>query len=116
MLVFQAELYAILTSASLLCNSTNRSITICSDSQAALKSISAAKMTSHLVSETVMTLQQLSTHNCIQLPCVPGHNDIDGNKTKQSKQSEIRRIQRMNLQNKPHWWIMLDQNLLWDYL
>jgi len=38
MLVFQAELYAILTSASLLCNSTNRSITICSDSQAALKS------------------------------------------------------------------------------
>ena len=21
-----------------------------------------------------------------------------------------------NSQNKPHWWIMLDQNLLWDYL
>ena len=50
--VFQAELYAILTCVSLLCNCIDRSITICSDSQAALKSISAAKMTSHLVWET----------------------------------------------------------------
>ena len=65
--VFQAELYAILTCVSLLCNCIDRSITICSDSQAALKSISAAKITSHLVWETAMTLQQLSMHNCIRL-------------------------------------------------
>jgi len=69
---FQAELYAILTSVSLLCNCIDRSITICSDSQAALKSISAAKMTSHLVWETAMTLQQLSMHNCVRLLWVPG--------------------------------------------
>ena len=46
---------AILTCVSLF----DRSITICSDSQVVLKSIAAAKMTSHLVWETAMTLQQL---------------------------------------------------------
>ena len=69
------QLYAI----SLLCNSIDTSITICSDSQAALKAISAAKMTSHLVWETVMTLQQLSMHNCVRLLWV--HSNTDGNET-----------------------------------
>jgi len=69
------QLYAI----SLLCNSIDTSITICSDSQAALKAISAAKMTSHLVWETVMTLQQLSMHNCVRLLGV--HSNTDGNET-----------------------------------
>ena len=38
-------------------------------------------MTSHLVWETAMTLQQLSMHNCVRLLWVPGHSNIDGNET-----------------------------------
>ena len=49
--------------------------------QAALKSISATKMTSNLVWETVMTLQKLFIHNCIRLLWVSGHSNIDGNET-----------------------------------
>jgi len=89
--VFQAELYAILTCASLLRNSIDRSISICSDSQAAFKSIFAAKTTPHLVWETAMTLQHLSVHNCVRLLWVPRHSNIDGNENT-----------RMNSQNKPH--------------
>ena len=77
--VFQAEVYAILTCTDLLCNSVDRSITICSDSQAALKSISSAKTTSGLVWETMTKLQDLSMNNCVRLLWVPGHSKIEGN-------------------------------------
>ena len=38
-------------------------------------------MTSHLVWETAMTLQQLSMHNCVRLLWVPEHSNMDGNET-----------------------------------
>jgi len=63
--VYQAEVYAILMCAVLLYNSVNRSITICSDSQAVLKAISTARTTSGLVWETMTKLQSLSIQNCV---------------------------------------------------
>jgi len=54
--VYQAEVYAILMCAVLLSNSADRSITICPDSQATLKTISTAKTTSGLVWETMTKL------------------------------------------------------------
>ena len=54
--VFQAEVYAIRICVSYLCDEVNASIAICSDSQAALKALAAAKTTSQLVLETMKAL------------------------------------------------------------
>ena len=56
-----------------------RNIAICSDSQAALKALAAAKTTSQLVLETMKAVTELSTHNYVRLLWVPGHSDIVGN-------------------------------------
>ena len=57
-----------------LCDEVNASIAICSDSQAALKALAAAKSTSQLVLETMKALTELSIHNCVRLLWVPGHS------------------------------------------
>jgi len=77
--VFQAEVYAIRICVSYLCDEVNVSIAICSDSQAALKALAAAKTTSQLVLETMKALTELSIHNYVGLLWVPGHSDIVGN-------------------------------------
>jgi ribonuclease HI len=77
--VYQAEVYAILLCAVRLQNEVDQSICICSDSQGALKALSAVKITSRLVSETVDALQVLSIHNGVRLLWVPGHCNIVGN-------------------------------------
>ena len=71
---FQTEVYAILQCARLksLCVRDNASIAICSDSLAALKSLSAAKITSALVADTVQALRQLAVFNSLRLVWVPG--------------------------------------------
>jgi len=57
-----------------------QSICICSDSQGALNALSAVKITSRLVSETVDALQVLYfLHNDVRLLWVPGHCNIVGN-------------------------------------
>ena len=56
-------------------------IAICSDSQAALKSLSAAKVTSALckfVAETIAAHKELAIFNSIWLILVPGHSGISG--------------------------------------
>ena len=79
--VFQAEVYAILQCALLddLRHRNYTSIAICSDSQAALKALTAAKITSALVAETVAALEELAKFNSVRLVWVPGHSDISGN-------------------------------------
>ena len=54
--VFQAEIYAIVACVSSLYNEREASITICSDSQAALKALQSAKTRSSLVAETKLAL------------------------------------------------------------
>jgi len=63
--VFRAEVYAIRICISYLCDKVDSSIAICSDSQAALKALAAAKTTSQLVLETMKALTELSIHNCV---------------------------------------------------
>ena len=79
--VYQTEMYAILQCARLesLRVRDNASIAICSDSQAALKSLSVAKVTSALVAEMVQALRQLAIFNSLRLVWVPGHRGIHGN-------------------------------------
>jgi len=66
---------------SIQCDNIDRSITVCSDRQTALKSIFPAKAISGLVWETMTKLQQLSINNCVRLLWVPGHSNIARNET-----------------------------------
>nr|XP_042904640.1 uncharacterized protein LOC122270622 [Parasteatoda tepidariorum] len=79
--VFQAEVYAIILCCKLCIDKgyQNTTIRICSDSQAALLSLSRCKFTSLLVWECFSVLCDLSTHNKVSLHWVPGHMGIGGN-------------------------------------
>jgi len=57
----------------------NKQISICSDSRAALKALSNPRITSRLVWDCIVALQQLSSHNAVKLVWVPGHSSIYGN-------------------------------------
>jgi len=48
-------------------------VSICSDSQAALKALQAAKTTSPLVRQCQKTLNNISTRHAVGLYWVPGH-------------------------------------------
>jgi len=52
---------------------------VCSDGQAALKALSNPRITSRLVWDCIVALQQLSSHNAVRLFWVPGHSGIYGN-------------------------------------
>nr|XP_015922795.1 uncharacterized protein LOC107451265 [Parasteatoda tepidariorum] len=79
--VFQAEVYAIILYCKICLDKgyQNTTIRICSDSQAALLSLSRCKFTSLLVWECFTVLCDLSTHNKVSLHWVPGHMGIGGN-------------------------------------
>jgi len=72
---FQTELFAILSCATLprLQEENGASMTICSDSQAALKALEAAKVTSNLVAEVIEAVNKVSICNSVRLLWVPGH-------------------------------------------
>jgi len=55
------------------------SVTICSDSQAALKALEAAKVTSNLVAEVIEAVNKISICNSVRLLWVPGHCGVTGN-------------------------------------
>jgi ribonuclease HI len=79
--VFQVEIYATLAC---VCDIQNRArsekyISICSDSQAALEALQAVKMTSPLVRQCQKALDDISTYNSVGLFWVPGHSGIHGN-------------------------------------
>ena len=79
--VFQAELFAILIAATdpRVCLARRKRILICSDSQSALRAISAYEYDSVLVGECRMALERLSVRNNVRLIWVPGHSGVAGN-------------------------------------
>lgn len=56
-----------------------KKITFFSDSQAALKALETYQIKSKLVWECVGTLNELATHNKVNLEWIPGHSGLQGN-------------------------------------
>jgi ribonuclease HI len=78
--VFQAEIYAILacTYEIQFQNRMEKYISICSDSQAALKALRAVR-TSPLVQQCQKAMNDISTQYAVELYWVPGHAGVRGN-------------------------------------
>jgi ribonuclease HI len=79
--VVQAEIYAILACAHEIQfqNRPEKYMSICSDSQAALKALRAVKTTSPLVQQCQRALNDISTRHAVGLYWVPGHAGVRGN-------------------------------------
>jgi ribonuclease HI len=78
--VFQAEIYAILACVYEIqsLDRPEKHVSICSDSQAALKSLQATRTTSLLVQQCQKALNDITQH-AVGLYWVPGHAGIRGN-------------------------------------
>ena len=61
-------------------NRPEKYISICSDSQAALKALQAVKTSSSLVRQCQQVLNDISTQHAVKLYWVPGHAGVRGNK------------------------------------
>ncbi|XP_008546293.1 uncharacterized protein LOC103570361 [Microplitis demolitor] len=79
--ISQAEVYAIWSCVKHVSelNHRNKHINICSDSRAALKSLTSAVVTSKLVRECIELVSKLASVNYVNLVWVPGHSGIKGN-------------------------------------
>jgi ribonuclease HI len=79
--VFQAEVYAILACVHEIGTQDRpeKYVSICSDIQAALKALQAAKTTSPLVRQCQEALNDISTRHTVGLYWVPGHAGVRGN-------------------------------------
>ncbi|XP_054015995.1 uncharacterized protein LOC128896663 [Hylaeus anthracinus] len=79
--VYQAEVIAIseCTQEMLNLNINCKRITICTDSQAAIKALDKAEITSRITKKCKITLNTLAINNRITIRWVPGHNGIIGN-------------------------------------
>jgi ribonuclease HI len=79
--VFQAKIYVILACVYEI-QSQNRPekyVSICSDSQVALKALQAFRTTSSLVQQCQKALNDISTWHAVGLYWVPGHAGVQGN-------------------------------------
>jgi ribonuclease HI len=78
--VFQAEVYAILACVHEIGTQdlSEKYVSICSDSQAALKALQVTK-TSPLVRECQQALNDISSRHAVGLYRVPGHAGVRGN-------------------------------------
>jgi len=81
MLVFQAEIYAILARVYEIQfqNRPEKYVSICSDSQAALKALQAIRTMFSLVQQCHKALNDISTRHAVGLYWVPGHAGVRGN-------------------------------------
>jgi ribonuclease HI len=79
--VFQAKIYAILACVYEIqsLDRPEKQVSICSDSQAALKSLQATRTTSLLVQQCQKAQNDISTRHVVGLYWVPGHAGIRGN-------------------------------------
>jgi ribonuclease HI len=79
--VFQTEVYTILACVPEIetRDRPEKYVSICSDSQAALKALQVAKRTSPLVRQCQQALNDISTRHAVGLYWVPGHAGVRGN-------------------------------------
>jgi ribonuclease HI len=79
--VFQAEIYAILACVYEIQNNvrSDKYVSTCSDSQAALEALQAVNTTSPLVRQCQRVLDDISTYHSVGLFWVPGHSGVRGN-------------------------------------
>jgi ribonuclease HI len=79
--IFQAEVCAILACVHEIetQDRPEKYVSICSDSQVALKALQAAKTMSPLVRQCQQALNDISTQHAVQLYWVPGHAGVRGN-------------------------------------
>ena len=79
--VLQAEIYAILACAYEIqvYGRPEKCVSICSDSQAALKALQAVRPTSPLVQQCQKVLNDISTRHTAGLFWIPGHAGVRGN-------------------------------------
>jgi ribonuclease HI len=76
--VFQAEVYAILHEIETQ-DRPEKYVSICSESQVALKVLQAAKTTSPLLRQCQQTFNNISSWHAVGLYWVPGHAGVRGN-------------------------------------
>jgi ribonuclease HI len=81
--VFQAEVFAILACVHdiKVHGTPEKYVSICSDSQAALKALRAVRTMSPLVYQCQRPLNDISAQHAVGLYWVPGHAGINGNET-----------------------------------
>ena len=79
--VFQAEVFALMAaiSKSIARGYNGRTVTMFTDSQAALKALESVTVKSKLVLEWLECLSELETRNSVQLVWLLGHEGILGN-------------------------------------
>ncbi|XP_054015812.1 uncharacterized protein LOC128896474 [Hylaeus anthracinus] len=79
--VYQAEVIAISECTQEMINlgTNNRRITICTDSQAAIKALNKAEITSKITKKCKTRLNSLARNNKVKIQWLPGHNGIMGN-------------------------------------
>jgi ribonuclease HI len=94
--VFQADVYAILACAheTETQDRLENYVSICSDSQATLKELQAAKTSSSLVRQCQKMLKVISTRHTVELYWVPGHAGLRGNEIadKLAKDSSVQKF------------------------
>ena len=122
--VFQAELYAILACGhkTETQDRPEKCISICSESQAALKVLQDAKTTSLLVRRCQKTLNDISTLHTVGLYWVPGQAGVRGNEMATSSQGMLQRfvgpehflgVSRQNIRRKMKPWMENQHLVLW---
>jgi ribonuclease HI len=124
--VFQAELYAILACIHGVRTQDRpeKYASICSDSQAALKALQAARTTSPLVKQCQQALNDISAQHAVGLFWVPGHAGVRGNKIADElargglaqrfvEPEPVLGVSRQNIRRKMKCWVENKHLALW---
>lgn len=104
--VFQAEMQTIQHAATVThtLKPKHKSITIYSDSQAALQALENKTIHSTTTYNTILSLNKLSKHNNLTLQWIPGHEGHEGNEKadKLAKEGKNKQLEDHNKYPKPH--------------
>ena len=104
-----------------------RCVSICSDSQAALKALQVARTTSPLVQQCQKVLNDISTQHAVGLYWVPEHAGVQGNKIadKLARDGSVQKfvgpepslgVTRQNIRRKIRCWLVSQYCARWQSL